>query len=72
MAELAEEVRQRLAAMEAERAILAQTRLEMEATRVLLERCHKRERLKRQGETLLYLAGGLDIRWRQAESEEPV
>ena len=49
MAELAEEVRRRLAAMEAERAVLAQTRLEMEATRVLLERCQKRERLKRQG-----------------------
>ena len=66
MAELAEKVRQRLAAMEAERAILAQTRLEMEATRVLLERCHKRERLKRQGETPLLVVSGLSICWPQA------
>ena len=48
-AELLAEAQQRLTTMEADRATLAQTRLEMEATRVLLERCQRRERLKRQG-----------------------
>ena len=62
VAELAEEVRQKLAAQEEERAVLAQTRLEMEATRVLLERCHKRERYKRQGELPVGPCSGFEFR----------